>query len=571
MARLFPLLVLALFSASTAPATAQYLSEETLFLGRWTVCEADGAVPGPPDFDSPDCQEQIIYDINPQDRDIWLQAVIDSSMLPDLEGRPRGVSVSAMASTAIYWNGEALAFNGLPAASRDDEISGEMDFIAYLRADQILPGENTLTLRMSSHQGIIQARRPVHIIAVTPYGSPRAAILTYYLPAIISAGALLLAALYFLAVFILNRREIGPLLLSLMALFAIGQLGAESWRGLFSYPYTHHVVRLAVVGIFATGFSISMTAFIANRFARTRQILIVATALVTILVLAPFAPGFDGKPLLALLVGAIFSLGMTTRPAWRGERGARLTAFALIGFIAMIFIQQAEFLNRDFFLAVCALMAALFTDQILTFRRERRAREAAARRSKQLELELLRRGIAPHFLMNTLNSLAEWVESDPPTGLRMIDALSEQMRSLAVISDREMIPLDNEIDLTRSYLTVMSYRTDTPFTLEIEGAISGLQIPPGILHTLAENAFSHNHYPDGGVFKLSIGEGGDDIQLNFDTPPSSDRRDKHSGGQGHTYIRAKLAQAFGDLASFESAAGDEGRWSSQLRFPGPAA
>jgi hypothetical protein len=570
MARLFPLVFLALLCALPAPATAQYLSSDTHFLGRWIVCETKGADLGPPDFDDPDCQEQIIYNINPQDRDIWLQTVIDSNTLPDLAGRPRGVAVSAMAATAIFWNGEALASNGMPAASRRDEVPGEMDFIAYLRADQILPGENVLTLHMSSHQGIIQARRPVHVIAITPYGSPRAAILAYYLPAIISAGALLLAALYFLIVFALNRRDTGPLLLGLMALFAIGQLGAESWRGLFSYPYTHHVVRLALVGIFATAFSVSMTAFIANRFAQSRQYLLVAGTLITILVLSPFAPGFDGKPLLALLVGSVFSLGALARPAWRGERGARLTSIALVGFIGLIVYQQADFLNRDFFLAVCALMAALFADQILTLRRERRAREAASRRSDQLELELLRRGIAPHFLMNTLNSLAEWVESDPPTGLRMIDALSEQMRSLAMISDRDMIPLDNEIELTRSYLTVMSYRTDTPFSLDIEGSTSGLQIPPGILHTLAENAFSHNHYPDGGVFQLVVEHGDDGLRLRFDTPVSTDRRDKQSGGTGHAYIRAKLAQAFGDRARFESAASTSGQWCSHIHYPAPA-
>jgi hypothetical protein len=566
MTRLILMTILLLAGLIAAPADAQ-LRPGMLGISRAMVCETSDPNAALPDFDETVCVDSGLYDINAQDREIWVRMVVESADLPDFAGEPRAVAVFAMAASTIYWNGEELGSNGHPSANPDEEIPGLMDYSVHLPSELILEGENLLVIHMSSHLGILNARVPTHGIAIAPYGSVRVSMLAYYLPAIVSAGALLLAALYFLGLYATDRREIGPLLLALMALFAVGQLAAESLRGLMAYTYTVHIPRLIMVGVCGGAFSVTLIAFIANRFARHRQRLFLAIGIIPILIFAPFAPGFDAKPLVAMLIGSLVSLLAVAGPAWRGDVSARVTAVALAGFASLVVVQNADFLNRDFFFAVCILMAALFVDQILILRRERQARDAATRRSSQLELELLRRGIAPHFLMNTLNCLAEWVESDPKSGLKLIEALGDQMRSLATISDRDLIPLENETDLVNSYLTIMSYRSDVPFKLDIEASTDLLQIPPGILHTLTENAFSHNYYADGGVFRLGIEATETGHRLSFTTPPGGSSRKTESTGKGHAYIRGKLQQAYADTACFETGANDVGGWTSVITLP----
>jgi hypothetical protein len=570
MTRLILIILLIPLTLVSAPTRAQ-LGPGMLAITRAHVCETADAAAALPNGGRENCVETPLHDIDAQGREIWVRMTIDSEALPNPAGQPRAVAVSAMAASSIYWNGRLLGSNGQPGANLATEIPGLMDYTVHLPSELILDGENSLVVHMSSHHGILRARHPTHVIAIAPYGSVRTGILSYYLPAIMSAGALLLAGLYFLGLFAVERREIGPLLLSMMALFAVGQLAAESLRGLVAYPYTLHIPRLIMVGVFGGAFSITLIAFISNRFARHRQRLFLAIGALPILTLAPFAPGFDAKPLVAMLIGSLVSLLAVAAPAWRGDVSARVTAAALAGFATLVVVQNAEFLNRDFFFAVCILMGALFIDQILILRQERQARDAATRRSSQLELELLRRGIAPHFLMNTLNCLSEWIESDPKSGLKLIEALGDQMRSLATISDRDLIPLENETDLVRSYLTIMSYRSDVPFTLEVQTPTGLLQIPPGILHTLAENAFSNNHYAEGGNFILDIEATDTGHNLSFTTPPGGSSRKNESTGKGHAYIRGKLQQAYARTASFETGANPDGGWTSVISLPAGSA
>lgn len=548
------------------PAAAQPVSLRVAF--NFQQCDIDDPQAAQPDFDESDCTPVTLEDINPQGRHVWLRSRLDSDRLPDVA--PLAVLVYAMASSEVYWNGQLIGRNGEPSPDPQAEVTGLMDVEFYLEPELIREGENLLAIRMSSHNGWIEARRPVHVIGVGAHRAAQTAYLSHYLPTLIAAGALLVAMGYFGVSFVSDRRQTGSLLFALLAGFALVQAWAESARAFYDYAYPLHVPRLILVGLMSWCIAVSLTALITIRFKLTNALWYIGAAAGLGLLIAPFIPGFDGKSLVALLIGMLTSLTAVARPAWRGDWAARITGLALIVFVALIFLRGPNLLDRDLFLAITALCGVLFIDQILDMRRERRARVEADRRSRQLELELVRRGIAPHFLMNTLNSLAEWVESDPQVGVRMIHALGEQMRDLAGISNRDLVPLAQEIDLVRSYLAVMSFRTDTPFELEVGAYPSGLSIPPGVLHTLAENAFSHNRFPGGGTFTLAIEAAGHDFRLVFQTPQARARRVKQGSGQGHAYVRGRLTSAFGERADFHSYALDDGAWRSLIDLPGPA-
>ena len=117
-------------------------------------------------------------------------------------------------------------------------------------------------------------------------------------------------------------------------------------------------------------------------------------------------------------------------------------------------------------------------------------------RSARLEIELLRRHLQPHFLMNTLTALSEWFEQEPDVATEMIQDLGRELRILGDISSRSSITIAQELELCRSHLAVMARRRDEQLELSAEGVDPEACIPPAIFHTLLENALTHNSYRD---------------------------------------------------------------------------
>ena len=225
-------------------------------------------------------------------------------------------------------------------------------------------------------------------------------------------------------------------------------------------------------------------------------------------------------------------------------------------------------MERTVYLAIWLLTLVLVVDQVRELLAPARRRGSQPRAAK-LELELLRRRIAPHFLMNTLNALTEWVESDPKTGVKMIEALADEFRLLSQVSDRPLIPLADEIALCRRHLEVMSYRVGRAFTLRADNVDGATEIPPGVLHTLVENAFTHGRFSGGEEFVLTQWRDDDADHLTLLSPPAEPAPPpKVSSGQGLAYVRGRLEAAFGAGARLIGGPTSNG-WLSELILPRP--
>ena len=111
-----------------------------------------------------------------------------------------------------------------------------------------------------------------------------------------------------------------------------------------------------------------------------------------------------------------------------------LVFLGLLPTIGLLLFNRRTFIEGDLYVALDILMLFLFASHVIQVRQVRREREAAQLKSARLEVELLRRQIQPHFLMNTLTALAEWVEQEPRVASKMIQALSEEFRVLCDIS-----------------------------------------------------------------------------------------------------------------------------------------
>ena len=122
----------------------------------------------------------------------------------------------------------------------------------------------------------------------------------------------------------------------------------------------------------------------------------------------------------------------------------------------------------------------------------------------------------------------------------MIEALAGEFRLLSQVSDRPLIPLADEIALCRRHLEVMSYRVGRAFTLRADNVDGATEIPPGVLHTLVENAFTHGRFSGGEEFVLTQWRDDDADRLTLLSPPAEQAPPpKVSSGQGLAYVRGR--------------------------------
>ena len=115
------------------------------------------------------------------------------------------------------------------------------------------------------------------------------------------------------------------------------------------------------------------------------------------------------------------------------------------------------------------------------------------KKKRELELEMLRYQINPHFLFNTLNTL-KWMASlnDAPALSDGIASLSSLLRG-TLMEKAEFIPLENEIRTLRDYCSIQSLRYVDRFDVRYDIAESALPVPVPrlILQPLVENAILH--------------------------------------------------------------------------------
>src|SRR5690606_16231108 len=111
-----------------------------------------------------------------------------------------------------------------------------------------------------------------------------------------------------------------------------------------------------------------------------------------------------------------------------------------------------------------------------------------------MEAKLLRKNLEPHFLMNSLTLAIEWIEQAPASASAFVKALAEELGMLVAYSDKKLISLDEEILLCKRHLEIMGFRYLASYTLKVSGSTEGVLLPPAVIHTQIENAFSHNRF-----------------------------------------------------------------------------
>ncbi len=143
-------------------------------------------------------------------------------------------------------------------------------------------------------------------------------------------------------------------------------------------------------------------------------------------------------------------------------------------------------------------------------------REAQARelRAAQLEMELARAQVEalkmqlhPHFLFNTLNTVAGLMRDDPDAAELMLAKLAELLRRTFETADVQELPLDEELDFIEAYLTIqrLRYGDRLRVSIDVSDAVRRARVPSLILQPLVENAIRHGVAEKPGPGRVEIG------------------------------------------------------------------
>ncbi|BFM13887.1 alginate biosynthesis two-component system sensor histidine kinase AlgZ [Maricurvus nonylphenolicus] len=143
---------------------------------------------------------------------------------------------------------------------------------------------------------------------------------------------------------------------------------------------------------------------------------------------------------------------------------------------------------------------------------------------KQAELEAridaLQSRIRPHFLFNSMNSIASLIEIDPGKAEKMIVDLSSLFR--ASLAEPGLVPLTEELALCRRYVEIEQIRLGQRLQLEWhdEQASAEIAIPSLLLQPIVENAIYHGiqPLPQGGLVRLDVSRQGRQLKIEVSNP-----------------------------------------------------
>lgn len=469
----------------------------------------------------------------------WLRWHVPAPTVADDHGRT--LRLSLRAASQLYWNGAPWISNGVVGRTAEEERAGRIDIVRVLPPPSGNATDELLVLASSQQQRFaLHGADAMVLIAPAPvlYGQ----IILPWLIAAFATGALAAACLYFLAVLRGQTRTPGARLLLALGVVGLALPAVEAWRSLLGYTYPWHGVRLVGLLALHVAAALLLPAHLARRFemALPRAGCLIYLALIMSAAIA--LPGFDTRSAAVLLLSLLASAWVLLRAPVDQEDRWPILALLSAGLLALL-VARGAFLDGPYFLLLAVLMVFLLLrhaaqlqalDRHNAWLREERAR---------LSLQLLQRGIQPHWLMNTLTCLQELIEQSPMRASRLVESLADQFDRLRDSSSRQSVPLQDELALCRSHLDIVGLALDRRMVLEVDGEDAALSLPPGILHAQVENALTHAGAGACALHPFRLHVQRDNARWILELRSARGSAPHRGRGTGTRYIEASLAAA----------------------------
>jgi two-component system, LytTR family, sensor histidine kinase AlgZ len=203
--------------------------------------------------------------------------------------------------------------------------------------------------------------------------------------------------------------------------------------------------------------------------------------------------------------------------------------------------------------AIAAILAGILL-RYLYFQQQLRNQQQA---ETQARIQALQSRIRPHFLFNSMNSIASLIATAPDTAERVVEDLSELFR--ASLAEPSLIPLARELKLCRHYLDIEQLRLGR--RLKVEWQIGpfneALKIPSLMLQPLMENAIFHGiePLPKGGTVTMKVAQNDKHLSIVIVNPYALVKRQAAIADQQSRHNRMALDNIRRRLQAHYGAAG----------------
>jgi two-component system LytT family sensor kinase len=201
----------------------------------------------------------------------------------------------------------------------------------------------------------------------------------------------------------------------------------------------------------------------------------------------------------------------------------------------------------------------LCTQYVLESNRRIALQQAESARLNELlskaQLAALRQQIEPHFLFNTLNAVAGLVrEKRNDDAVNMIVRLSDFLRRVVEDSDRQQVPLAQELEFLQKYIDIQKARfaQRLEVSVDVPDELLPAQIPALILQPMVENAIKHGiaKRVQGGTVRISASRMNGTLNLSvYNDGPALPSALAARSGIGVSNVRNRLQALYGDTFS----------------------
>jgi len=228
------------------------------------------------------------------------------------------------------------------------------------------------------------------------------------------------------------------------------------------------------------------------------------------------------------------------------------------------------------FVSSVALLTGLITGVALQYFTLRDQWQAQLQAQAKAQVEALQARIRPHFLFNSMNTIASLVRSDPATAERAVVDLADLFRAALGAGQGEST-LAEEIELGERYLSIEKLRLGERLRVNwqlLEPLPRAMKLPRLILQPLLENAVLHgvSRLPEGGEIAVHIAADARNLQVMIRNPalPPRERDFDYALGHGHGQdsTAQRLAYQFGSAANMTSGYAD-GYYVCEFSLPLP--
>lgn len=169
----------------------------------------------------------------------------------------------------------------------------------------------------------------------------------------------------------------------------------------------------------------------------------------------------------------------------------------------------------------------------------------------RFRIQALQARIRPHFLFNSMNTIANLTRTNPTLAEKTVEDLADLFR--ASLGHRDTIRLDEELEFTRRYINIEQLRLAERLKLEwqVDNSISSnTMVPALILQPLVENSIYHGIEPqtESGLVSISIQRQNSSISFTISNPiPKTTAKYRRKGNKmAQENIRQRLRLAYGD-------------------------